>query len=192
MRSSLKNNPVRMVRGICHLTQAELGKVIGCARLTVHTLESGKLKLSEAMAEKISLHTGVSKSWLLNNDHNSAAVCERDPQRPFTAEVFKMTRAEVTDPRLDPLDVVVIENVLACAYARLNDAAVQAYRSNRIIYFQYMLREFLKELSTHWPESNELAPTMVAAAIQAQSKARFEKERQQKNAINRSTGEKRS
>lgn len=192
MRSSLKNNPVRTVRGICHLTQAELAQVIGCARLTVLALESGKLKLSEMMAEKISLQTGVSKSWLLSNDHSSAAVCEKDPQRPFTVEVFKTTRAEVSDPRSDPFDVVAIQNVLASAFARLNDAAILAYRSNEIIYFHYMLREFLRELAARWPESHELAPTMVVAEIYTQSSARFENARQQKSDLNRSTEAKRA
>jgi hypothetical protein len=139
------------------------------------------------MAEKIALNTGASKSWLLSNDPELAAVCERDTLRPFSAEVFWMTRAEVLDPRLEPLDVVAIENVVACAYARLNDSALQAYQNERITYFHYMLREFLEELGAHWPESHQLAPTMVAAEIQAQSNARFEKIRQQKIALSSPT-----
>lgn len=180
MRSSAKNNPVRTVRRICRLSQTEFAKTIGCARLTVHSLESRKLKLSARMAQRIVLHTGVSKDWLLSNNPEIAAVCERDPQRPFTAEVFWMTRAEVSNPRLDPLDVVAIQNLLASAYARLSDAARQAYRTNQIVYFQHMLREFLEELGARWPESHEIAPTMVAAEIQAQSSVLFERIRQAK------------
>lgn len=180
MRSLSKNNPVRIIRGICHLTQAELAKLIGCARLTVLTLESGRLKLSEKMAERISLHTGVSKTWLLSNDHKRDPICERDPQKPYTIDVFMMTRAEVSNPRLHPLDVRHIENVLASAYARLSDAARQAYSADKIVYFYYLLREFLSQVDDRWPDSGELARIMDAAQIASRSKVLFEKVRKEK------------
>src|SRR5260221_12956378 len=119
MRSSSKNNPVRTVRRICRLTQAELAKMIGCARLTITTLESGKLKISEKMAEKIALHTGASRSWLLGNNTEVAAGCVRDLQRPLTAEGFLMRRAGVGDPRVDRLDVRQSEDVVGDRYSRV-------------------------------------------------------------------------
>jgi len=182
MRSFSKNNPVRILRRICHLTQAELAKLVGCVRLTVHTLEAGRLKLSDNMAERISLHTGVSKAWLLSNDHKRKPVCQLDHQRPYTLEAFKLTRAEVCDPRVHPPHVRHIENVLVCAYARLHDAAWQAYRSNpnRIIYFYYMLREFLSEVDQHWPDSGKLKGIMDAAEIARRSRERFETVRKEK------------
>ena len=153
MRSFAKNNPVRIVRGICDLTQAELAGLIGCVRLTVHNLESGKLKLSATMAQRIALHTGISQLWLLNPKRKLPPICERDPQRPYTVEIFKMTRAEITDPRIEPLDVVAIEGVVAAAYRQMCDAAWQAYRTDKIVYFYYIVRELLKELENHWKDS---------------------------------------
>ena len=95
---------------------------------------------------------------------------------------FKLTRAEVCDPRVHPPHVRHIENVLACAYARLHDAAWQAYRSNpnRIIYFYYMLREFLSEVDQHCPDSGKLKGIMDAAEIARRSRERFETVRKEK------------
>src|SRR6266699_2901302 len=127
MRSLSAKNPVRTVRKICELTQAELADIIGCARLTIHTLESGKLKLSQKMAEKISLFTGVNKAWLLDQSHKLPPTCERGPERPYTREEFIAMQAEVSDPRIHPMDVRVIKAFLREAYRRMCDAARQAY-----------------------------------------------------------------
>ena len=91
-----------------------------------------------------------------------------------------MTRAEVTDPRLDPLDVRSIQNGLAVAYARLSDAARQAYRSDEIIHFNYALRDFIEGLDQRWPDSGQLETSMDVAAIAIQSAALFEKARREK------------
>ena len=177
MRPSPNNNPVRIVRRICDQTQADLADLIGCARLTVHTIESGKLKLSEAMAEKISLHTGASQQWLLDPNRKLPPVCERDSKRPFTLEVFKMTRAEINDPRIEPLDVVAIESVVAAAYRRLCDSAWQAYREDKINYFYYLLREFLKELENRWKDSRKLPDSSDVARLFAEFAALMEQTR---------------
>ena len=173
----MKHNPVKIVRRLCGQTQQELADLIGCARLTVHTLESGKLKLSEAMAEKISLHTGVSQHWLLNPKRKLPPICERDPQRPYTVEVFNMTRAEITDPRIEPLDVVAIEGTVAAAYRRLCDAAWQAYRTDQIVYFYFIVREWLKELENHWKDSRKLPDSSDVGRLFAEFAALMEQAR---------------
>jgi hypothetical protein len=61
--------------------------------------------------------------WLLANKWKVPPVCERDLDRPYTLEIFRMTRAEVCDPRIEPLDVRAIQNILSAAFARLSDAA---------------------------------------------------------------------
>src|SRR5712691_8841622 len=165
MRSLLGKNPVRIVREICGLTQAQLADIIGCARLTIHTLESGKLKLSQKMTEQISLFTGVSQAWLLDPNRKLPPTSERDPQRPYNQEVFTRTQAEISDPRAEPMAVVVITAFVHDAYRRLYDAAWQAYDQNRIIYFNLILAKFLKELGQRWPDSRQIPATMTVAEI---------------------------
>ena len=73
-----------------------------------------------------------------------------------------------------------IQNHLAVAYARLSDAALQAYRSDQIIHFNYALREFREGLDQRWPDSRQLVTSMDVAAIALQAAALFEKARWEK------------
>ena len=181
MRTASKNKTIRKLRKICRLTQAELAEKVGCARLTIQGLETGRLGLTEKMAEKISTHSGVSQSWLLANDPARPPMCERDLQRPFDLNVFWMTRAEIEDPRTDFLDVISIERNLASAFAELNIAARGAYAKNEIIYFNFALREFLEEIRNRWPMSGPPEPpTMDAKEIQVWNHSKFEELRRGK------------
>jgi hypothetical protein len=91
-----------------------------------------------------------------------------------------MRRADITAPRVHPLDLVSIKNNLAVAYRRMSDAARQAYRSDKIIYFNYLMREFLEELDKHWPDSRELRHSMDVTEIAAESGKLFEKTAQER------------
>src|ERR1035441_7312075 len=110
----------------------------------------------------------------LDADHGRS---ERDPHRPYTVEVFNMTRAEITDPRIEPLDVVAIEGVVAAAYRQMCDAAWQAYRTDKIVYFYYIVRELLKELENHWKDSRKLPDSSDVARLSAEFAALMEQAR---------------
>jgi transcriptional regulator with XRE-family HTH domain len=181
MRAASKNKTIRKLRKICRLTQEELAQKVGCARLTIQGLETGRLGLTEKMAKKISTHTGVSQSWLLANDPARPPMCERDLQRPFDLNFFWMNRAEIEDLRTDVLDVVSIEGQLASAFGELNIAARGAYAKTEIIYFNFALSEFLEELKKRWPMSGPPEPrTMDAKEIQVWNHSKFEELRQNK------------
>jgi DNA-binding XRE family transcriptional regulator len=150
-----KNQTVRILRKLCGLTQAELAQVIGCARLTVHGLEAGKLKLSDKMADKIALHTAVSPAWLLANNPKTQPVCQHDRGRPYTREVFQMRRAEVLDSRTAPMDLIIISKNLESFCAQFRAVALAAYRAEEIIYFNYTIREFLEHVEQRWKISGQ-------------------------------------
>jgi hypothetical protein len=92
-------------------------------------------------------------------------------------EVFNMTRAEITDPRIEPLDVVAIEGVVAAAYRQMCDAAWQAYRTDKIVYFHFIVRELLKELGNHWKDSRKLPDSSDVAQLFAEFAALMEQAR---------------
>lgn len=156
MRPSSCKNTVTVTRSVAGLTMQQLAGILGCSRTSLQQIELGRLKLSKQMAEKISLHTGVGMNWLLANQHQVRPVCQRDPKEPYTRKVFQESRAEVSKPRTHPLDVRALENVLAITYHELSAAAEEAYRTGRIIYFYYQLREFLGELQKQWPTTCKL------------------------------------
>jgi len=158
----------------------ELADVLGCSRMSLQQIELGRLQLSHRMAERIALHTGVSMSWLLAHQYKVPPVCRRDPEEPYTREVYRQTRAEVSQPRVDPLDLRFQENILAIAYHRLNAVLEEAYRADKTIYFNYQLKEFLEELDRQWPPSAKLEPSMEVATTAALFHERLEKVRRAK------------
>ena len=134
MRPSLGKSSVTVVRSVAGLTQDQLAALVDCSRMSIQAIESGKLRLSPSMAEKISLNTGVCMQWLLANKYRVPPVCAEDPERPYTREAFKMTQAEISNPRVHPVDVEVIHSMVAAAFAQLYNAAIQAYRTDKITF----------------------------------------------------------
>jgi hypothetical protein len=132
-----------------------LARILDCARLTIVGLEGGRLRMSPNMAERISLHCGVSRAWLLKGNPRLVPVCEQDPQRPFNKEVFDMTRAEVLDPRIEPADLAVIGGAMERFCAQLRGIARAAYGRDQITYFNYKTREFLEGLELRWKVPNK-------------------------------------
>jgi len=176
MRPSRTKHPVTVLRKIAGLTQQALAGLVGCSRMAIQSIESQKLKLSVRLAERISLHTGISQTWLLANDYKLSPISQSHPSQPYTREIFGLTRAEVCKPRNDPLDIRFIENVLASAYHDLNAAALQAYGTNQIVHFHYLLREFVNQLERHW-KSSKFQRSMDVTETAAKFHQRFEKAR---------------
>lgn len=111
------------------------------------------------MAEKISTHTGINKAWLQAGNSRAAPVCQRDPQRPFTKEVFEWSRAEVLDSRCEAGDLAVVNGAVKAFCAQLRAIGSQAYKTNEIIYFNFKVREFLEDLQKRWNIPNQLGLT---------------------------------
>jgi hypothetical protein len=61
-----------------------------------------------------------------------------------------MTRSEICDPRIDPIDTFVVQEYIEGFCADLRGAALDAYRTDSISYLYYRLREFFAEVQEHW------------------------------------------
>jgi DNA-binding XRE family transcriptional regulator len=144
MHSTRQQNPIKTLRKLCGLTQVELAEILDCARLTVNSLESGKLKLSHKMAEKFALHTGVSKAWLLANNARSKPVCQRDPTAAFSRQAFERVRAEIERERTSPGELMAVSSYVEQYCAELRDCASTAVQTGDTTYFYYKLRLSLR------------------------------------------------
>jgi hypothetical protein len=138
------------------------------SRPTIQAVELGKLALSRRLAERVSLHTGVSVNWLLANKYKIPPTCQRDPQMPFSRQVFDITRAEISNPRIGPGDRMVQYNTLSSVYCRLASMLLGAYRADKTVYFQHKLRLLLDELETEFPRANDFQGTddQISAATE--------------------------
>src|SRR3989442_1000110 len=87
MPASSKKSCLAILRSVAELTQKELAEMIDCASVTVQSLELGKLRLSQKLAKRIELQTGVSLEWLLQNDYTVPPTSEREPGQPYTKRI---------------------------------------------------------------------------------------------------------
>jgi transcriptional regulator with XRE-family HTH domain len=83
---------IAQLRAIIGLRAKELADVLGCSVPTINSIETGRLKLSEAMAKRMVHETGISLAWLLNGDVSAPPIAEWGGE-PFTAETFEWRQA---------------------------------------------------------------------------------------------------
>lgn len=104
MKSKIERHVLAILRQILgsdgrSMGQKELAELAGCSLATIQSVELGRLKLSQRLAEKIATVCGVSPDWLLQDDP-SAPPTAWLRNGEFTAEVFKATQAAST--KFDP------------------------------------------------------------------------------------------
>jgi transcriptional regulator with XRE-family HTH domain len=167
------------MRSVAGITMEQLAHLIGCNRNSLQQIELGRLKLSEKMAQKIALHTGIDMNWLSRGDYRARPISQHDPNLPYTREIYQRTRADISRPRADPMDGRMLDCFLASAYQQLCAAALEAYERDDLIYFYYQARESLESVTKQSPASNQSAP-MDPAQSQQVFRERFEKIRRKK------------
>ena len=91
-RPSQKKTTPAVLRSLIGLRDTEMAALLGCSVNTIWSVESGRLKLSEQLAKKMSHQTGVSMEWLLNGDPLARPFTTRSGPRPwreFTRQEFE-------------------------------------------------------------------------------------------------------
>ena len=86
MRRSEVHHVLALLRRELNLSQEELATLAGKSTNTIKSVELGRLKLSESLAEKIGVVTNVNPACLLKND--LAAPLTDWNGRPYTAQAF--------------------------------------------------------------------------------------------------------
>lgn len=127
--------------------------------------ELGKLRLSERLAQRVALQTGVSISWLLQNDYTVPPTWNGDPRKPYTKRAFDMTRAEICNPRTNPGDLAIAEGVVAHTAYQLAASLLTAYKSDHMFFSYYKLREFREDFTAEFPPAKDLDPTQPLGSL---------------------------
>jgi transcriptional regulator with XRE-family HTH domain len=190
MPASSRKSCLAVLRHIAQLTQKELAQLVDCAPVTVQSVELGKLRLSERLAQRIALQTGVSVEWLLADDYIVPPSCPREPEKVYTKRHYDMTRAEIADPRTDPVDLAMAEGVLINACHKLAGGLLRAYQKGQITFYNYKLKEFLEDFGAEfappkdlvWPQNLEAMMRRLhrLLAEAAKSKARHPRRKESK------------
>jgi DNA-binding XRE family transcriptional regulator len=92
MRTSTRKTATAVLREILGIKDFEMAEILDCSIHTIHSLESGRLKLSEKLATEIFHETGISIVWLLNGDPTPPPLTGRG--EPYTKEAFHRAQAE--------------------------------------------------------------------------------------------------
>jgi hypothetical protein len=89
MRTSSRKTTAAVLREIIGIKVPEWAEILDRSPHSVHDLESGRLKLSPGLAEKINYETGISIKWLLDGKAEAPPVAE------FGGEYTKATYEKV-------------------------------------------------------------------------------------------------
>lgn len=124
------------MRSVIGIKDIEMAEILRCSPATIHSLESGRLKLSETMAVRIAHETGAAVSWLLEG---KPTLPVSRSGKPYTRELFERARAKEEDPG-DLLYVIVlpvacgsaIKSVLRVA-SRNRDISLAVYKIKRAV-----------------------------------------------------------
>ena len=91
MRSSKQKHNVARLRVITGEKQAGFAALVNCSVATIQSLETNRLNLSEKLALRISLATGVDGAWLRKNEWDAPPLT-RDG-KAYTRAVYEAYRA---------------------------------------------------------------------------------------------------
>ncbi|MDC0325649.1 helix-turn-helix transcriptional regulator [bacterium] len=88
-----REHTIAVMRREVGLTQPDLAKLIGVNRVTISRIEIGRDPLSKAMADRISVQTGISPDWLFGEDLENPKTIDGGA---FTEQTYRYYRDVVT------------------------------------------------------------------------------------------------
>ena len=100
MKLEKAKNVVAVLRVILGMTQKELADLIHVSINTVQSIETNRIPLSDSIASKISLETGVSINWLLAGALNAKPMTTSGV--PFTKASYQGHRTCIEVGKLKP------------------------------------------------------------------------------------------
>jgi transcriptional regulator with XRE-family HTH domain len=149
MRQSPLRHRLAILRTTIGLTQKELAALVGCSTPTIQAVELGKLKLSEGLAERIALQTGIALPWLLGatpdpTPHDSVL-------EPITPDTFEKTQAELARPQNTPGDMHRVKETFDHAIDLCGMTLLHAYERGQVDLYVFRLLSALKKLAQQHP-----------------------------------------
>ena len=162
---SLEKTPAAVLRAILGIKDSAMAELLECSAFTIHSLETGRLKLSEAMAGRMFHETEISPQWLLAGD--AKAPPKSAYGEPYTKAIFDRAQAVKVD-RDDPSGDWLMLDALDCA-ARLVAIFTSARASQQYYMVSYKARKAIEELRKEFGQDQKLysPPTAEIHRLQA-------------------------
>ncbi len=179
MKRSPERHPLAVLRLKLGLLQKELANLVGCSPSTIQSIElnSGRLKLSEKLAERISSETGVNLSWLMNDEVKEPIIDRRE--QPYTNEIFEIFQAEKRRPKTSLIDYSQAEYALEPAMRGIAACLVAGFKQEKLSITIYRLDKAVNELMrslnvTCGEKGNSLTEAELEAEFESESESELE------------------
>lgn len=128
-----------MLRRVIGKTQPQMAKMLGCSAATIQSIEVGRLKMSERLAQRISRKTDINPAWLLQGDPLAPPMDTTGA--PYTQESF-----ELNQPINHPLPVIGVSDWLSGIWRQVLGILASAHKRRELPLCEYKLRESLRAL----------------------------------------------
>jgi hypothetical protein len=148
MRLSPLKNTLAVLRYTIgrEMTQKEMGRLVNRAAVTIQKIELNQTPLSEDLATEISWRTGVSLTWLLNNDLTVPITAAGG--KPYTKEIFERVQAaKSSDPSHACGDYYLLPLLMASGALCIGTAAISAFESEEPMAVNLLCYRMNKALS---------------------------------------------
>ena len=84
-------NNLRQLRTVLRLTQPQLASLAGCSQHLVHSVETGRARLSTKVANEISRRTGIAQPWISGDPQGPMVAVDG---KPYTLETFQQQQRD--------------------------------------------------------------------------------------------------
>ena len=139
----------------------EMAELLHCSPALIHSIETGREKLTEEKAMKMFHETQICPKWLLRGDPNVPAVSARG--EPFTRDHFERAQAEKMFYDQPHKYFKLIDELHFAA--TLIAIIESAHRGKNYFIAIYKIREALKALRDQFGQDESLYPTDSAPAV---------------------------
>ena len=167
MTRTTKKTTVAALRLFTGLKAKHFADALGCSEATVNSLETGRLKLSDAMGQRIAVETGASLAWLLDGNVNAPALAADGSL--FTIETFEVNQSK--KQRSDKLPPARLAVDFVNFAGRLHDILSAANRAGGYSVPAYKVGRFLDGMeskggapASDWPAVRAAMLTDIAQA----------------------------
>lgn len=148
MRPSCEKHVLSKLRAaLGKIEQWRLAEKVGCSEGAIKRIERGKLKLSDGLAEKIFLATGIAPDWLLNNNFD-APMIEGVKGEPYSRDIYDRIQANKAAPEGSETQghrmrvIRSLEEILwSFVSAEKQSAQASALAAYRLLCFAQQLKE---------------------------------------------------
>jgi hypothetical protein len=149
MRPSPLRHPLAVLRQLVGISQKQLADLVGKSTSAIQRIELKELDLSEELAHKISLETGISMKWLLDGDPSVPPFGDFN-NNPFLSDgnkfsktVFERRRADREAGRSGWSELIPFTGLAGAKLAAIEHAALN--HPDRTI-MDYRVWKFLESL----------------------------------------------